>query len=689
MAKSIVGDERVRTLWRRDVWSLAFGAIAMLLTVATSARAGDVAGTTEPLLKAKPAVVLVVTEVAIGVRLVCPGGSPKRVAVAPSQEHGTGFLITPDGYIVTNGHVVQAYHDPDDREVRQAAVREAIAQACVDPTSAKDRRERALKLLYPKVAPGAEVEVAKTLRVVLSNRETFVAEVKAYSPPLAVRPGKQATGRAAPAQESGKDVAILKIDAKNLPTLALADSDRVELGQPLHILGFPGVVLYHELLDKRSAVEASVTSGRVSSLKRDTRGAPVIQTDAAASWGNSGGPAINERGEVVGILTFISVTADETQSVQGFNFLVPANIVREFARGAGVSLDAPSPFNAVWHEAVTKYVQGDWAGAQPPLDAAARLVPNLADVQRLQAEVQLRLLQSPRGLSPMAIGGIAAALLAATAAGCWGWRRRGRRRAGATRTVVQEPRAVAASAPSRPVPVRVSAMELAKVMEQRPDLAIVDLRAPSSFAASTVQAKGAVRAQEEEILQTCSAWPPDRGIILYCDSPGEAVSVRAAERLMGGGYTRVAVLSGGFAAWLSASLPLERPAHAREMVAPAAMALPAPESTAHSILHETIGVDLPVGVKGTGPYFNARATRLGLAGLSVESPHAVTVGQRLRLTIFLKGESLEVGGHVVSADPTSSPEQAAAAEIAFDPLSEEQTVVLEGFILAQRTRSHS
>jgi len=119
------------------------------------------------------------------------------------------------------------------------------------------------------------------------------------------------------------------------------------------------------------------------------------------------------------------------------------------------------------------------------------------------------------------------------------------------------------------------------------------------------------------------------------------------------------------------------------------MALPAPESAAHSILHETIGVDLPVGVKGTGPYFNARATRLGLAGLSVESPHAVTVGQRLRLTIFLKGESLEVGGHVVSADPTSSPEQAAAAEIAFDPLSEEQTVVLEGFILAQRTRSHS
>jgi serine protease Do len=681
----IVPSAPRRALWRRAMRPLGFGALAMLLTVATTARADSLPGTTEPLLKAKPAVVLVITEVSTEVRLTCPNGSPTRVTIDPSQEHGTGFLITSDGYVVTNGHVVQPYHDSSDREIRQAALRQAIEQACINPAWSKERRGQALELLYPKIAPGADVQITKTLRVVLSNRETFVAEVKAYSPPLAPRPGKQTPGGAAPVLESGKDVAILKIDARNLPTLALGDSDRVELGQPIHILGFPGVVLYHDLLDKRSAVEASVTSGRVSSLKRDARGAPVIQTDAAASWGNSGGPAINEQGEVVGILTFISVTADETQSVQGFNFLVPANIVREFSRSAGVSLDSPSPFNAVWHEAVAKYVQGDWAGAQPRLDAAARLVPNLADVQRLQTEVQLRLLQSPRGLSPLAIGGIAAAILAAAAVAWWGWRRRERRRVAATRMAASEPRAVAAPAPARPVPVRVSAAELARVMEQRPDLAIVDLREPSSYSASAVQAKGAIRAREEEILETCSAWPLDHGIILYCDSSGEAVSVRAAERLMSQGYTRVAVLAGGFAAWQSASLPLERTAHGREMVAPSPMALPAPESAARSTLHEAVGVDLPVGVKGTGPYFNARATRLGLQGLSLESPHALAVGQRFRLTIFLRGESLEIAGRVVSVGSTSSAGQATAAEIAFDPLDEEQTVLLEGFILAQRT----
>jgi hypothetical protein len=66
-------------------------------------------------------------------------------------------------------------------------------------------------------------------------------------------------------------------------------------------------------------------------------------------------------------------------------------------------------------------------------------------------------------------------------------------------------------------------------------------------------------------------------------------------------------------------------------------------------------------------------------------PHSLTVGQRLRLTIFLQGEPLDVGGQVVSAGSTSSAEQRAEAEITFEPLGEEQTVVLEGFILAHRT----
>jgi len=96
-------------------------------------------------------------------------------------------------------------------------------------------------------------------------------------------------------------------------------------------------------------------------------------------------------------------------------------------------------------------------------------------------------------------------------------------------------------------------------------------------------------------------------------------------------------------------------------------------------------VDLPVGVKGNGPYFNARATRLGLAGLSLRGPAVLTVGQQVRLTFFLAGGPLEVGGQVVAADSPSADGGPRTAEIAFDPLREDHATVLEGLILAQHT----
>ncbi len=501
------------------------------------------------LLKVKPAVAIVMTEISGNVRLTCPNGSLQRVTVAPIREHGTGFLITPDGYLVTNGHVVQPYHEENERELRETLLRQAVEQACLTGNLAKERKNQAVEALLRRLRTSASVDVKKTLTVVLANRETFAAEVKAYSPPLEERPGKRAIGSGKPGVESGKDVAILKIDGRNLPTLSLGDSDRVQVGQSIHLLGFPGVVLYHDLLDKRSAVEASVTSGQVSSVKRDARGAPVIQTDAAASWGNSGGPGVNDQGDVIGILTFISLTSDETQAIQGFNFLVPANIVREFARTAGARLDVPSPFNAVWYDAVVKYSRGDWAGAQARLDAAARLVPNLPDVQRLQAETELRLLQASRWPHPLVLGGIVVAILGATGGAWWTWRRRKRGHAPPVDTMPAPEPEVTPSAP-----VRVSAADLARAMAQRTDLVIVDVREASSYAASTVQAKGAIRASAEDIHETCAGLARHQGIVLYCDSAGEALSVRAATRLMAAGYTRVAVLTGGFAAWEASQL---------------------------------------------------------------------------------------------------------------------------------------
>jgi len=657
---------------------LGLGVWAACVITGGLAWAGDSPGVPEMLLRVKPAVVLVLTEVSGEVRLTCPNGSPQRVAPAPIREHGTGFLITPDGYLVTNGHVVQPYHDSDDSEARDTLLRQAIEQACLEGKVTVGQPRHAVAELLPGIAPTASVDVKKTLTVVLSNRETFVAEVKAYSPPLAERPGKQRAAGKVGVRESGKDIAILKIDGRNLPTLSLGDSDRVQLGQSIHLLGFPGVVLYHDLLDKRSGVEASVTSGQVSSVKRDARGAPVIQTDAAASWGNSGGPGVNAQGDVIGILTFISLTSDETQAIQGFNFLVPANVVREFARTAGARLDVPSPFNAVWRDAVARFARGDWAGAQGKLDAAARLVPSLPDVQRLQAETEIRLLQDKRSPIPVVLAASGAAVLLLVG----GVYVRGRRRRWAGRGPAPVAVQASVSAPLRPV-VRVSVADLARALAQRTDLVIVDVRDASAYEHSVVQAKGAIRASVADVVQAVSALAREQGIVLYCDGPGEATSTEAARQLMAEGYTRVAILVGGFAAWESASLPLERTPHARGLANGARSALPALRAEGAPSLEAE--VDLSVGVKGDGPYFNARVTRLGLAGLSLRSPAALTVGQRVRLTVFLPGEPLEIEGQVVAADGAANHGGPYAAEVTFDTLRADHATALEGLILAQRT----
>jgi len=658
------------------------GWIVLLATGAMASSGGDRQSATEVLLKVKPAVVLIITEVGGEVQVTCPNKPPKSFSPPSIQAHGTGYIVNPDGYILTNGHVVQPYYEKKDPEVRETFLRQAIENTCVESSLPEDQRKAAVRQLYPQIAPSAEIELKKTLTVVLPNREKLVAEVKAYSPALDVRPGKRVTATQE-VTESGKDVAVLKIDAKNLPTVPLGDSDRVQVGQPIRILGFPGVVLYHDLLDKRSAVEATVTTGYVSSLKMDARGAPVIQTDAAASWGNSGGPAINERGEVVGMLTFISLTSDETQAIQGFNFLVPANTVKEFARSSRVALNQESPFTKVWHEAVSRYVRGNWSGAQAELDAANRLLPNLPDVQRLQAEVQLRLLQSSPWPSPFLLGGIAV-MVVAVAGGTWMVLRRRRHPVPATATPT--PAEFVGEAPpgvSAPNPTRVPVKELARIWAERPEAVIIDVRSPASYESSQVQAKGALRATADRVLQVVTGLEPTQRILLYCDAPDEALSARAAQLLLQRGFTRVGVVTGGFAAWEGGAMPLERTPHARAgAVSASDPTWPASATGSADTVMTEISIDLPVGVKGTGPYFNARAKAISMAGLVLDTSQTLAPDQKLRLTLYISGESLDITGRVTSVQQEPPGSGTPRTRVSFEALSEETTITLEGFILA-------
>ncbi len=115
------------------------------------------------------------------------------------------------------------------------------------------------------------------------------------------------------------DLAVLKVEAANLPVAKLGDSDSIRIGEPVVAIGNPVSMTFQR------TVTAGVVSGLARSLRLDSGSVvEVLQTDAAISPGNSGGPLANLRGEVIGITTAKVSLPD----VEGIGFAVPANTVR-------------------------------------------------------------------------------------------------------------------------------------------------------------------------------------------------------------------------------------------------------------------------------------------------------------------------------------------------------------------------
>lgn len=320
----------------------------------------------EALLRAKPAVALVMMEVAAEVAVSCGGGAEKRVSPEPLRETGTGWFIAPSGWMITNAHIVSSVHKPR-RAVEEQLARRAAREACGD--------------LAPQAlaaaAARARVKLEPSVYVILSNGLRLPAAVVKYSPPVAGE------------EMSGRDLALLKLEAADMPTLALADITNAQIGDKIHILGFSGVVLSHELLSASAKVEASVTNGAISGFKQDRANQPVIQTDAPAAWGNSGGPAVTSKGEVLGVVTFVTMSeGEEGGNVQGFNFVIPATAVRDFLEGTAVPLGETSRFNVAWHAGLADFFAGNYARAERHFAEANRLMPELPDVRRMVAEAQ-------------------------------------------------------------------------------------------------------------------------------------------------------------------------------------------------------------------------------------------------------------------------------------------------------------
>jgi S1-C subfamily serine protease len=443
------------------------GALPLLLLPVTPAAAEI--SVQEALLRAKPAVALVVAEVGSEIIVSCGGGAEKRVRPAPMRETGTGWFLSPSGWMLTNAHVVSAARKPPagaaDQQARRA-VREACGELSPEALAAAAAR--------------AKVRLDPSISVILSNGVRLPATVRKYSPPVAGE------------SMSGRDLALLQLEVADMPSLTLADSTNAQLGDKIHILGFPGVVLSHELLNASAGVEASVTNGAISGFKQDLQNQPLIQTDAPAAWGNSGGPAVNSRGEVLGVLTFVSVAGGEDGGiVQGFNFVIPSAAVREFIKGTDVPLDESSRFNTAWHAGLRAYFSDDYARAETHFAEANRLVPELPDVRRMTADAKN---PPPKPFPWATVAAVVTVLSLGVYAGMWGRRwQRNRYRIGPSEV-----------------------LRLLETSKERP--IIVDARDAATYARSPVRIPDSkhITPQELETGVTALKVEPTRTVVAYC-----------------------------------------------------------------------------------------------------------------------------------------------------------------------------
>ena len=312
----------------------------------------------------KPAVVRIV-DGAVGTVVFQPPGYQGQSYNVSALALGSGFFISANGYIATNAHVVSTTHDGEDK-AKQALFYQMVEQ--IAKQLGKDPRSLNVNFINQY----SQFQSFKLFHhVFIPDGSSFPFEIKQYGAP---------TGES---QDQGKDVAIVKIEVKNAPILKLSDSDKVKLQDHVTVIGFPGAAdtFNSGLLDSKSAFEATINDGKISAKKTATSGAPILQTNTAATHGNSGGPVVNDANEVVGLLTFRGDTVNG-QEVSGFSFVVPSNTVMEYVRSAGASNEA-GPTDKLYQEGLESYWAQHYSDAIPKFEEVKRLFPQHSEIDRL------------------------------------------------------------------------------------------------------------------------------------------------------------------------------------------------------------------------------------------------------------------------------------------------------------------
>lgn len=319
---------------------------------------------------------------------------------------GSGFIVHPDGVIVTCAHVVAPTRDAETlrRDLLRNGAISALLKAFPIDTLRALYRDQVFDRYVAIVAEQGQLDhVAVTNDVQLSNGEKLPFTIERFSPELARR---------------GTDLALLRVRRKNLPVLTLGDSDATRVGESIWSVGYPAVASSTDeviggWLSRDSDLEATFNPGTITSIKRNVVNTPVFQSNVAIYRGNSGGPAVNRNGEVIGVSTW------GRSDAEAIKFLVPVNVARSFLTEAKVPINVQGDFDRHYRASLDAAEEGRWNVAEAELASAASLFPNSPDLIRFRHDTDRALRSMPlwrkHPAATAGAGGLLAALLVGVA----------------------------------------------------------------------------------------------------------------------------------------------------------------------------------------------------------------------------------------------------------------------------------
>jgi len=204
-----------------------------------------------------------------------------------------------------------------------AAPIQRVSNGSVDPASVAVTQDEATVIRVARAITPTVVSVAQDegsgSGIIVDKSGVVLTNAHVVGSSRTVEVGL-ADGRTLSGQVLGRDptidVAVVRVPAQNLPVAPIGDSDRLEVGQSAIAIGNP------------LGLERTVTAGVVSAVNRNPRGISLdglIQTDAAISPGNSGGPLVDSHGRVIGIDTAVLAG----QGASGLGFAIPINLAND------------------------------------------------------------------------------------------------------------------------------------------------------------------------------------------------------------------------------------------------------------------------------------------------------------------------------------------------------------------------